>query len=893
MSLLSRLHALWWNLRRRDDVTAALDEELSTYRDLLVAEHERAGLDSDAARRAAMLEMGRVEATKDAVRDAWAGNAFVVAVRELRQTIRSLRRAPLYVAMTVLTLTIAIGSATALFTIVKGSLLRPLPAVAEPERLISIEPVRGGTLLYDFSYPDFRDFQRASSLSGLALYDGTSMSFRDSVASGRAWTSYVSGEFFSVLGVRPSMGRLLDTTDVLPGTISPVVVIDYDFWQSHFGGSPSAIGAKLLINNYPLTVIGVAPKSFVGAMATHRMEMWIPLTMLGEIGRRPMTLDSRAEVQGRIVGRLAPGKTVDDARAELTLIANRLGETYVEDRGRTVAVYPGVGMTIEEREDAARMPRMLAFAVAVLLLIAAANVANLTLVRAGARQRELATRLSLGASRNSLISRLAVEAALLASAAALCGIGLAWLLVQSAWLVTLVVDMHGMDLTIDWRVLGVAASASVLTMVAVTIFPALETSRVSPASLLRNGGGAVRRRSRGSRALVVVQVGASLVLLTSAAIVFSAVRHGARRDLGLDPAGVSMTFLSPGDAGLDSARQAAFYRDVIDRVANHRAVDAVALATTVPPARWARPSRIFRRGEEPPTGAPLDRAANAVPAYVDYVSHGFFAALRIPVVLGRDFSPQDDETAERVAIVSKRLADVLWPNENPIGRYVVRPRVNVKARSPMRIVGVVGDTRFAGATAEPGPAVYIPYRQDANLGNLVVVARGHGRLLPDSLVRTIVREIETAIDPGIAKPLDVQLRSEFTPQRHVSGWLGAFGTIALLLAALGIYGVIAQDVLQRTRELAVRSALGARPQDLIGLVVGDVGRLLTFGTFAGAVASFVAVRFLRSSYSGLGYIDPVACVLVLVVIGVAALIASYIPARRVARLDAAHVLRAD
>jgi len=332
---------------------------------------------------------------------------------------------------------------------------------------------------------------------------------------------------------------------------------------------------------------------------------------------------------------------------------------------------------------------------------------------------------------------------------------------------------------------------------------------------------------------------------------------------------------------------------VIDRVATHRAVDAVALATTVPPATWVRPSRVFRRGEEPPAGAPLDHAPNAIPAYVDYVSHGFFATLRIPMVLGRDFSPQDDEAAERVAIVSKRLADILWPNENPIGRYIVRPRANVKARPPMRVVGVVGDTRFAGATSEPGPVVYVPYRQDSNLGNLVLVARGHGRLLPDSLVRTIVREVETSTDPGIATPLDVRLRAEFTPQRHVSGWLGAFGMIALVLAALGIYGVIAQDVLQRTRELAVRSALGARPQVLIGLVVGDVGRLLMFGALGGAGASFVAMKFLRSSYSGLGYIDPVACVLVLVVIAVAALIASYVPARRVARLDAAHALRAD
>jgi hypothetical protein len=211
----------------------------------------------------------------------------------------------------------------------------------------------------------------------------------------------------------------------------------------------------------------------------------------------------------------------------------------------------------------------------------------------------------------------------------------------------------------------------------------------------------------------------------------------------------------------------------------------------------------------------------------------------------------------------------------------------------MRVIGVVGDTRFAGVAAEPGPAMYVPYRQNFDLARLVLVTRGHGRLLSDSLVKTIVREIETSLDPGVSKPLTVQMRGEFASQRRVSGWLGAFGAIALFLAVLGLYGVITQDVLQRTRELAVRSALGARPQDLIGLVVGDVGKLMTFGVAAGAIASFVAVRLLRASYAGLGYVDPLACLLVLAVLGVAATVASYMPARRVARLDAAHALRAD
>ena len=284
MSLPLRLRTLWWNFVRRPAVERALDDELRSYVELLTAEYERRGYEPDAARRAALIECGGAEQVKEATRDAWLGNHAVMAWRDLRQIVRSLKRAPVFVATAVLTLGIGIGSASALFTIVKGSLLRPLPAVAHPDRLVSVEPVQGNTLLYDISYPDFLDFQHAStSFAGLALYDGTSMAFRDSLESGRAMVSYVSGAFFSVLGVQPAAGRLLVPADAVPGSVSPAVVISYEFWQAHFGGSKAVIGTRLTLDGYPLTIVGVAPKEFVGAMATHAMNMWIPLTMVSTI----------------------------------------------------------------------------------------------------------------------------------------------------------------------------------------------------------------------------------------------------------------------------------------------------------------------------------------------------------------------------------------------------------------------------------------------------------------------------------------------------------------------------------------------------------------------------------------------------------------------------------
>jgi predicted permease len=891
------LRALWANLVRRADVETDLDDELRAYLDALIAEYERSGLDPAAARRAARLELGGVDTVKEATRDAWAGNAIAVAARELRQTLRSLRRAPVYVAAVVATLGLAIGAATALYTIVKGSLLRPLPAVAEPERLVSIEPMRGSEPLYDVSYPDYLDLRAGTpSLAGVAMYDGTSMVYRAGNASGRTWVSWVTGDFFTVLAVHPVAGRLLTPADASPGTTSLAVVIGYAFWQAHFNGSREVIGTRLTLDGYPLTIVGVAPPGFLGAMSLHGMEMWVPLTMMGAISHFTLPLDSRAETVGRLVGRLAPGRTMDDARRELTAVGARLAATYPEDKGKTVAVYAGAGMTLEEREDASRLPRLLAGAVAMLLLIACANVATLSLVRTAARRRELATRLALGASRRSLVARLGLESALLAGVSGMLGVALAWGLVRWSAVVQMVVSMDAMDLTLDGRVLSLAIFISAGATVLVGIAPAFETWRASAIALLKDGTGAARRRSRAQRGLVVAQIAASLVLVASAAFVVSAVRRTLRNDSGIDARGVVTMFLTPHDAGLDAAGVRAFYRDVLARVVRDPAVAAAAIASTVPPARWAQPGRVFRRGQEPPVGAPLDQSSSrARRAYVDEVSPGFFDALGIPMLLGRDFRRADDAGVAPVAVVSRSLAQALWPNENPIGKLAVRIRSADTVRRTLRVIGVVADVRYAGMAAESGPAMYLPYAQGTGeLGNLTLIARGRGRRpLSDSALRLIAGEVASPVAIRDLHTLTAQIAGEFAPHRRVSGWLAAFGAIALLLAALGLYGVIAQDVLHRTRELAVRAAIGASPADLVALVLRGGVWLTGLGTVIGSLGAIVVVRVLQSMFSGLGDFDPRALGGSIALLALVSVLAVLVPAIRIVRLDAARALRAD
>lgn len=895
MSIVSKAASLWRNVFQRERRQQSLDDELRSYVDLVSDEFEREGMTREAARRRAMAGTS-VERSKELTRDTWTGARLDAAAREVRHTIRSLKRAPLFVCTVVLTLGIAIGGATSLFTIIKGSLMRPLPAVAEPDRLVSVEPVRGSTILYDFSYPDLVDFrEQATTLSNLALYDGTSAAYRDSLETGRAWMSYVSGEFFTTLGVHAAAGRLLSPDDVRPEAPVPVTVIGYDFWQRHFHGDSKAVGATIRFNDYPLTVVGVAPAGFIGAMALHRMDLWVPLTTMSAIFHSATNVPSRSEATGRLVARLATGRTVAEARQELTTIASRLAATYPEDKGRGVLVYGGAGMTRDERVELRRLPIVLSAGVVLLLLVACANAASLSLVRSRARTRELATRLALGASRASLATTLILESGLLAAASGVCGVALARLLVSWSAVVQGVVGMPDVDLTLDWRVVAVSIASAVVTMVLVSIAPLRATLSVPVGAVLKDGAsGASRHRSRGQRALVAGQVAASLALLLSGAVVFSSARRALAADPGFDAKSVTTAFLTPFDVGLDSARQSAFYRDVLERVRSSPALEAGGLVTSELPAPWARPSAVFRDGDAPPSGNPRDPARGPrFDVYTDRVSPGALEAFNIPLLAGRRFSASDDERAEHVAIVSKLAADALWRGENAIGKVVAWPDARAKRVDQLTVVGVVADVRFAGLTNGLVPAMYVPLAQHGGWGNLTLVMRGRGgALVRDSVLREMVHAVAPAL-AVTAEPLAPRIADELAPQRRASFFIGAFSAVALLLTIIGLYGIVAQDVQQRTRELAVRAAIGGSPRALLTMILRDGISLAFAGMLFGIGAAVVGVRALRSMYAGLDSIDLVACGVAVAVLLVAAVAASYVPARKAARLSVVEALRAD
>lgn len=900
---LAWVRSLRWNLFRRADVEAALDEELGAYVELLASEYERSGLSKSAAHRRALIDAGGVEQIKESARDAWAGAALATLARELRDAFRSLCRSPGFVTIAVATLGIGIAGATAVFTIVNAELLRPLPGVTDPARLVTLERVQTTATLDDFGYPDFLDYRDQSrALAGLAAYNGTPVSLSDRSGTRKAWVSYVSGDFFSLLGVRPALGRLLGPGDVTSPGADPVVVIGYGLWETRFGGDSSIVGTAIRLNGEMFTIVGVAPRGFIGAMRLHGMNLWIPVTMIQHVAHYAANdiLQARGEGWFRLIGRLAPGHTVADAQRDLSTIAARLAATYSTNKGRGVRVLAGAGMTVDERADAARLPMLLSLAVALLMVIACANVAGLSLVRASARSRELATRLALGASRTSLMRRAFVEGAVIAGAAAIVGVLGARLLVRSASIVGTVAQTGDLDLGLDGTVLAMALAMTVLTALLISLVPAARFFRADLAVLMKDGaGGAVRRRSAAQRVLVALQIAASLVLLASSSIVYRAFRRVLATDPGFD--GRGLTYVYPDDraAGYDSTRSRVFYRALLAQAESDRRYDAAALTSTVPPEQWSTRVSVYRAGEEPPAAA-LDgrefEPGNGVRAYIDAISPTLFGVMHIPIRLGRAFTARDDEHAPPVVIVSRRLADMLWPNANPINRYLAWPvtRADAPARAPLRVVGVAADTRHSGLLNDPPPVMYVPFTQQAEMGQqLALLVHGRGGRTPRPAA---AESLVARLDPQLTRfsgTVEEHVESGVAAERTAGVWIGAFGSIALVLAAIGLYGVIAQSVLQRTRELAVRVALGATPRTVVMLVLADGARLAAFGGTMGVFGAIAGVRLLRAEFGAVESFDAAAALVPAVVLAIALLAACCLPARRAVRLNAVDALRTD
>jgi predicted permease len=803
-------------------------------------------------------------------------------VQDVRFAFRMLIKQPTIALIAIATLALGIGANTAVFSFVNALLLRPLDGVARPEQLVQIgRQYSDKSYVSDSSYPEFLDFRTGSTtLSGVAAITPTAFHLSAAGTTERVEGERVTGDYFDVLGVTAAQGRLLSPADDLP-TAEPVAVISARLWRRRFGGSASVSTATIKLDGHDFTVIGVANEGFTGVSIGTPRDVWVPLAALHRLNpdmaarfgqRRPSWLE--------MVGRLTPGATLEQARAELSAIARRAEETHPESSVRAgVAVHPGVGRDVEIQNQLRRFAFLPFTAVAIVLLIACANVAGLLLARAAARRKEIATRLALGAGRIRIIRQLLTESLALAVAGGVAGLLVGtWL---TSWLRSLLPERYlflsfNLDFGIDWRVFAFTLAVATATGVLFGLVPALHASRPDVIASVKDPQAAGRRRGPGLRgALVVAEVALSLILLVAATLCIRTLRNTMAIDTGYRAAPVLTGRIELPRQAYDEARGRLFQQQLVERIEALPGVGAAAFAVTLPlnDGRWE--DAVRRQGD--PT---------RFQTFQNVVSPRYFDVMSIPLLVGRQFTALDNERAPRVAILNQTLARMLWPGENPLGKRLTFDG------GPMEVVGMVRDIKGRNLFESPGPMLYLPLWQQYQPNVVLHVQAAAGpasRLIP--ALGAEVAALDKDLPLYAVKTLDEHVTATLTPQRLLAYLVTGFGVLALVLAAIGLYALMAYAVSERTQEIGIRMALGAQKRDVMQLFVTWGIRLAVAGIAVGLAGAAGLTRLMKSLLFGVSPLDPLTLTTMPVLLFAAALLACWIPAYRAAKADPKIALR--
>jgi predicted permease len=807
-------------------------------------------------------------------------------MQDVRYGFRRLRTSPGFTLVAVMSLALGIGANTAIFSLVDTVLLRPL-AVARPDRLVELYGTLHGGADYTIqSHLNFKDYrERNRTLSGLMAYRFAPMSLSHDGNNQRVWGYLVSGDYFDVLGVSPVMGRFfVPEEDRVPGERA-VAVISYDCWRKRFNSDPSVVGRDVMLNGLKFNVVGVAPKGFVGTEVAYAPEMFVPLMMSPQIEPGSDWLNARRDDNLFVVGRLKDGVTREQAQADLQAITLQLAAEHPdEDAGRGLRL-ESPGLFIPSiRNSVFGFTGVMVAVVALVLLLACVNLANLLLARATERRRELAVRLALGASRARIVRQLVTEGVMLALAGGAAGLLLAaWVndLVTSIRLPTDIAIVF--DLRIDWRVLAFTVAVSLLTGVVFSLLPAFQSSKPELVPALKDAGtmGGFRR-SRLRNVLVVLQVALSLVLLAGAGLIVRGLQSAQRMRPGFNPANAVALSFDVGLQGYDEGRGREFQRQVLERARATTGVRSAALVYNLPLSLNYNNSTIYVEGQAPSSSSDLPLA---IP---NYVTPDYFRTMEIPL-RGRDFTEQDSKPESRVAVVNETFARKFFGTEDAIGR-----RFNFGGPSGpfWTVISVAADGKYESLGEDPKPAFFRPLLRDYNT-SVTLVARSSGGD-PQSLIATLRREVQQ-LDPALplyeVKTLEEHMAVPLFPARAAAIMLGSFGALALLLAAVGIYGVMSYAVAGRTREIGVRMALGAARRDVLTLIVRQGMTLALVGLGIGLVASLAAARLLTGLLYGVSPGDPLTFAAVVLLLSLVALVACYVPARRATKVDPMVALR--
>lgn len=880
MSLLARGSSVMRNLFRRAKVERNLDEEIRSYLDALVEEKVAAGMSPAEARRAAAIELGGVEQVKERVRETRAGALLETLLQDLRYGLRDLAKNPAFTAAAVLTLGLGIGATSAIFSVVNGVLLSPL-AGREPDRLVLLWESTQDIPQIRVSYPNYLDWrQRTHSFEDIAIYHGseqfnlTGQGDPERIRGGLA-----SGNLFTVIGVEPALGRLISPREDRLDA-EPVAVITDAFWHRRFAQDRGVVGRSILLDGIAYTIIGVLPPSF----QLGRIEVWIPI---GRFTHTPRFV--RANHPGLFaIGRLKANVTIDAMLADMTATARQLQHDHPADNAGISAS----GAPLKEVEvGKIRQPlRVLAVAAGLVLLVACANVANLLLSRASARQHEFALRVAIGAGRRRVIRQLLTESCLLATGGGMLGLGLAWagvkLLIASAPASV----PRLTEIQVDGTVLAFAIGLSLLTGLLFGLAPALHLSRSEPLLALQESGrraGGGRARLRMITGLTVSVVALALVLLVGAGLLLRSFARIVGVDPGFEPRNVTAALIQlPERDYPDDTRRRLAFDELLRRVGSLPQVQQAALSTELPLATGWQTPFIFE-GRTPVTAGnePLLNAAVVSPEY--------FQTAGIRMVAGRGFEPSDREGRPPVVVVSETAARRFFGGHDGIGKRMKEAADD--AEYPwLTIVGVVADVKNQGLRETERGTIYFPLAQASSSAGLPdrlkrtlwLLVRSEAPL--DQLLPLLRRET-AAVDRNLplanVTTLDDALDLSLAQEKFSLLLFGLFAALALALAAVGIYGVIAYSVAQRTREIGVRIALGARRGNVLGLVVGQAMRLALIGTAIGVAAALATGHFIASLLFEVRPSDPIVFASAALLVAVVALASAAMPALRAAQTD--------
>jgi putative ABC transport system permease protein len=813
----------------------------------------------------------------------------------IRFALRNLRKSPGFAIVVILTLAIGIGANVSIFTLVNAVFFHPLP-VRDPERLVTLatqdQRSRAGTNFYlPISHPNAEDIQkRVHSFSQMAMYVGTRVSMSIDGHPESLNAQLVSGNFFDVLGVKAALGRMLPNEDTGGQVNAPVVVLEYGLWARKFGARADVIGRSVLLNGQGCTIVGVAPRGFQGPSILGGPDMWLPMALHDAIltGQQKTYFNERRYLGFFAIGRLQDGTSLQQAQAELRTIGTALETEFpIPNKGRSFALLPLLESSINPnmRDTFVRAGTLMMTVVGLILLIACANIANLLLVRAASRKREISVRVAVGASPRRIITQLLTEAIVVATAGGSVGVLLALAGRTLLWQFRPpFLQQTNMDISFDGRVVLFTVLTVVGTAVIFGLAPALQAARPNLVSELKDRVGETASKGRFFKLrdlFIIAEVALSLIALVGAGLFLTSLHNAQQTDLGFDTHNLAMVSFDPGSLNYDLARNREFQRRVLETMHSTAGIRSAALANAVPLLNGGFSRSVFPEGQE----GSSDR--NGVLVQIDSISEEYFSTMGIPLTSGSGFDSTVREDSFKVAIINHAASRRFWPNEEPVGKRFKFFGSNVW----IQIVGVVRDSKYNTIGEDPTPYIYLPLIQNPSSA----VTLFYRTEVASESVSTTVRSEVQALDVNLPLtnmwPIDEVIAQALWGPRFTAGLLIVFAVMALLLCAIGIYGVVGYSVNQRVREIGIRLALGARPHDVLFMVLRQSALILSLGLAIGLASSFLLSRLIVNLLYGANVIMPSAFILTSLLLVAAGLVASYIPARKAAVVDPLIALR--